>query len=31
MIVIGLLQVFGIWNELMNSLRSSISNFIPVV
>ena len=31
MIVIGLLQVFGIWNDLMNSLRSSISNFIPVV
>jgi cytochrome c-type biogenesis protein len=31
MIVIGLLQVFGIWNELMNSLRSSISNFVPVV
>ena len=31
MIVIGLLQVFGIWNEIMNSLRSSISNFIPVV
>lgn len=31
MIVIGLLQVFGIWNEIMNSLRSSISGFIPVV
>jgi cytochrome c-type biogenesis protein len=31
MIVIGLMQVFGIWNDLMNSLRSSISNFIPVV
>lgn len=31
MIVIGLLQVSGIWNEIMNSLRSSISSFIPVV
>lgn len=31
MIIIGLLQVFGIWNEIMNSLRSSISGFIPVV
>ena len=31
LIVIGLLQVFGIWNDIMNSLRSSISNFIPVV
>ncbi len=31
MIVIGLLQVFGFWNEIMNSLRSSISGFIPVV
>ncbi len=31
MIVIGLLQVSGLWNEIMNSLRSSISNFIPVV
>lgn len=31
MIIIGLLQVFGIWNEIMNSLRSTIANFIPVV
>lgn len=31
MILIGLLQVFGFWNEIMNSLRSSISSFIPVV
>lgn len=31
LIFIGLLQVFGFWNDLMNSLRSSISNFIPVV
>lgn len=31
MIIIGLLQVFGIWNEIMNSLRASISSFIPVV
>lgn len=31
LIFIGLLQVFGFWNEIMNSLRSTISNFIPVV
>jgi cytochrome c-type biogenesis protein len=31
MIIIGLLQVFGIWNDIMNSLRSSITSFIPVV
>ena len=31
MILIGLLQVFGFWNDIMNSLRSSISSFIPVV
>lgn len=31
MILIGLLQVFGVWNDIMNSLRSSISSFIPVV
>ena len=31
MIIIGLLQVFGVWNEIMNSTRSLISNFIPVV
>lgn len=31
MILIGLLQVFGIWNDIMNSLRSSISGFVPVV
>ncbi len=31
MIIIGLLQVFGFWNEIMNSLRASISSFIPVV
>ncbi len=31
MILIGLLQVFGYWNDIMNSLRSSISSFIPVV
>lgn len=31
MILIGLLQVFGFWNDIMNSLRSSISGFIPVV
>ena len=31
MILIGLLQVFGFWNDIMNSLRASISTFIPVV
>ena len=31
MIIIGLLQVFGLWNEIMNSTRSLIANFIPVV
>lgn len=31
LIFIGLLQVFGFWNDIMNSLRSSISSFIPVV
>ncbi len=29
--IIGLMQVFGIWSEVMNSLRSLISDFIPVV
>jgi cytochrome c-type biogenesis protein len=31
MVFIGVLQVLGIWNEVMNSLRSTISNFVPVV
>lgn len=31
MILIGLLQVIGFWNDIMNSLRASISSFIPVV
>ena len=31
LIIIGLLQVFGLWNEIMNSTRSLIANFIPVV
>ena len=31
MIIIGLLQVFGVWNEIMNSTRSIVANFIPVV
>lgn len=31
LIFIGLLQIFGFWNDIMNSLRSSISSFIPVV
>ena len=31
LITIGLLQVFGIWEELMAGLRSTISGFIPVI
>ncbi|MCX6435763.1 MAG: cytochrome c biogenesis protein CcdA, partial [Actinobacteria bacterium] len=31
LIVIGLLQVLGIWNDFMISLRSLISNFSPVL
>ena len=31
LIVIGILQVTGIWGQTMNSLRSLISGFIPVI
>jgi cytochrome c-type biogenesis protein len=31
LIVIGLMQLSGIWGELMISLRSIISNFVPVI
>jgi cytochrome c-type biogenesis protein len=31
LIVIGLLEVTGLWGQLMNSIRSLISDFIPVV
>jgi cytochrome c-type biogenesis protein len=31
LIALGLLQVTGFWGQLMNSLRSLISDFIPVV
>ena len=31
LIVIGLLQVTGLWGQLMNSMRSLISDFIPVL
>ena len=31
LIVIGLLQVLGLWNDLMISLRSIIADFVPVV
>ncbi len=31
LIVLGLLQVTGLWAQLMNSMRSFISDFIPVV
>ena len=31
LIVLGLLQVTGLWGQIMNSMRSLISDFIPVV
>ena len=31
LILIGLLQVLGIWSEIMISLRSLIANFAPVI
>lgn len=31
LIVIGLLEVTGLWGQLMNSMRSLISDFIPVL
>ncbi len=31
LIVIGLLQVFGVWESLMANLRGTISGFIPVI
>jgi len=31
LILIGILQVTGLWAEVMNSLRSIISNFAPVI
>jgi cytochrome c-type biogenesis protein len=31
LIVIGLLEVTGLWGQLMNSMRALISDFIPVV
>ncbi len=31
LILIGFLQVFGFWNDVMSLLRSSIANFIPVI
>ena len=31
LIVLGLLQVTGLWGQLINSMRSLISDFIPVV
>ena len=31
LILIGLLQVTGAWNNLMNSLRDVMANFIPVI
>jgi len=31
LITIGVLQILGFWSQLLNSMRSSISNFIPVI
>ena len=31
LIVIGVLEVTGLWGQMMNSIRSLISDFIPVV
>jgi cytochrome c-type biogenesis protein len=31
LLAIGLLQVLGVWSEVMNSLRSLISDFAPVI
>jgi len=31
LITIGVLEVLGFWSQLMNSMRSLISNFIPVI
>jgi cytochrome c-type biogenesis protein len=31
LIVIGILEVLGLWSQLMNSMRSLISDFIPVI
>jgi cytochrome c-type biogenesis protein len=31
LILIGLLQLTGLWSEVINSLRSLISGFIPAV
>ena len=31
LVLMGALQVLGIWNEIMNSLRSTISSFVPVI
>jgi cytochrome c-type biogenesis protein len=31
LIIIGLMQLSGVWGELMISLRSIISNFVPVI
>jgi cytochrome c-type biogenesis protein len=31
LISIGLLQVLGLWEDLMASLRGTISSFIPVI
>jgi len=31
LIAIGVLQVLGFWSQLLNSMRSSISDFIPVI
>jgi cytochrome c-type biogenesis protein len=31
LIAIGVMQVLGFWSQIMNSMRSLISDFIPVI
>jgi cytochrome c-type biogenesis protein len=31
LIIIGILEVTGLWGQMMNSIRALISDFIPVV
>jgi cytochrome c-type biogenesis protein len=31
LIIIGILQILGLWSDLMISLRSNISDFVPVI
>jgi hypothetical protein len=31
LIAIGLLQIFGAWSFVLNTMRDFISNFVPVI